>query len=379
MLERMQLIDLRHNHAEELSGGQQKLLEMARMLMPDPPIVMLDEPFAGVHPVLCKFMIDRIEETSRRRQGGAADQPRPDLDLPAVDPRHRAQPGPHHRRRRRRRHPRQSRRHRSLSGDADDGRRRCLELVDVDVAYHGDIRILRGLSLKVRPGMITGVIGPNGAGKSTALKALYGLLKPVAGDVLIDGRKVTGLPPWKFIDNGIALVPQQRSLFNELSVEDNLRLACWSFRRDRARVEEALERAYAQFPMLRDKRRDLAGSMSGGQQRFLELGRALALQPRVLLLDEPTAMIAPRISAEIYEFIHGLPAQGITVLLVDQNVRQCVRISDHLYVLELGQNKVDGSAARLPAGRRPARPDRRMGGLPHRRVTAPPAVLGFGR
>jgi branched-chain amino acid transport system ATP-binding protein len=219
-----------------------------------------------------------------------------------------------------------------------------LELDRVDVAYHGDIRILRGLSLKVRPGVITGVIGPNGAGKSTALKALYGLLKPVAGDILIDGRKVTGLPPWKFIDNGIALVPQQRSLFNELSVEDNLRLACWSFRRDRARVEEALERAYAQFPMLRDKRRDLAGSMSGGQQRFLELGRALALRPRVLLLDEPTAMIAPRVSAEIYEFIRGLPGQGITVLLVDQNVRQCVRISDHIYVLDLGQNKVDGSA-----------------------------------
>ncbi len=220
-----------------------------------------------------------------------------------------------------------------------------MELVNVDVAYHGDIRILRGLSLKVRPGMITGVIGPNGAGKSTALRALYGLLKPVAGDVLIDGKVVTGLPPWKFIDHGVALVPQHRSLFNELSVDDNLRLACWSFRRDRARVEAAVERAYAQFPMLRDKRRDMAGSMSGGQQRFLELGRSLALQPRVLLLDEPTAMIAPRVSAEIYEFISGLPTQGITVLLVDQNVRQCVRVSDHLYVLELGQNKVDGAAA----------------------------------
>ena len=220
-----------------------------------------------------------------------------------------------------------------------------MDLVGVDVAYHGDIRILRGLSLKIRPGMITGVIGPNGAGKSTALRALYGLLKPVAGDVLIDGKVVTGLPPWKFIDHGVALVPQHRSLFNELSVDDNLRLACWSFRRDRARVEAAVERAYAQFPMLRDKRRDMAGSMSGGQQRFLELGRSLALQPRVLLLDEPTAMIAPRISAEIYEFIAGLPAQGITVLLVDQNVRQCVRISDHLYVLELGRNKVDGAAA----------------------------------
>ncbi|MBV9835198.1 MAG: ABC transporter ATP-binding protein [Alphaproteobacteria bacterium] len=219
-----------------------------------------------------------------------------------------------------------------------------MELVNVDVAYHGDIRILRGLSLKVRPGMITGVIGPNGAGKSTALRALYGLLKPVAGDVMVDGKVVTGMKPWKFIDHGIALVPQHRSLFNDLSVEDNLRLACWSFRRDKARVEAALERAYTQFPMLRDKRRDKAGSMSGGQQRFLELGRALALQPRMLLLDEPTAMIAPRISAEIYAFIEGLPAQGISVLLVDQNVRQCVRIAGHVYVLELGQNKVDGGA-----------------------------------
>ncbi|WP_231712192.1 ABC transporter ATP-binding protein [Vineibacter terrae] len=220
-----------------------------------------------------------------------------------------------------------------------------MELRQVSVAYHGDIRILQELSLAVRAGKITGIIGPNGAGKSTALKTLYGLLRPIEGDVLIDGAVVTGLPPWRFIDRGIAMVPQNRSLFNELSVEDNLRLACWSFRRDRARVEAALERAYTQFPILKERRKQPAGAMSGGQQRFLELGRALALKPRVVLLDEPTAMIAPRLSTEIYEFIHGLPAQGITVVLVDQNVRQCVRIADHLYVLELGRNKVDGATA----------------------------------
>jgi branched-chain amino acid transport system ATP-binding protein len=218
-----------------------------------------------------------------------------------------------------------------------------LALRQVDVAYHGDIRILQGVSIAVHPGRITGVIGPNGAGKSTALRALYGLLKPVSGDVLMDGEVVTGLPPWRFIERGIALVPQGRSLFNELSVEDNLRLACWSFRRDKARVAEAMERTYAQFPMLRERRAALAGAMSGGQQRFLELGRALALQPRAVLLDEPTAMIAPKVAAEIYEFIHELPQRGITVLLVDQNVRQCVRISDHIHVLELGRNKVEGS------------------------------------
>ena len=218
-----------------------------------------------------------------------------------------------------------------------------MELRKVGVAYHGDIRILQGLSLAVRPGMITGIIGPNGAGKSTALRTLYGLLKPIEGDVVVDGEIVTGMPPWRFIDKGIALVPQNRSLFNDLSVEDNLRLACWSFRRDKARVQAALNRAYTQFPILAERRKRPAGTMSGGQQRFLELGRALALQPRVLLLDEPTAMIAPKLSAEIYEFIAALPKQGITVVLVDQNVRQCVRISDHLYVLELGQNKVDDS------------------------------------
>jgi branched-chain amino acid transport system ATP-binding protein len=233
-----------------------------------------------------------------------------------------------------------------IGADAEGGKhgqRPVLELRAVDVAYHGDIRILQGVSLAVRPDRITGVIGPNGAGKSTALRALYGLLKPVAGEVLIDGEVVTGMKPWRFIERGIALVPQGRSLFNELSVEDNLRLACWSFRKDKARVAEALARAYEQFPMLKQRRSHAAGAMSGGQQRFLELGRALALQPRVILLDEPTAMIAPKLAAEIYEFIHGLPARGITVLLVDQNVRQCVRIADHVYVLELGRNKVDGA------------------------------------
>lgn len=227
---------------------------------------------------------------------------------------------------------------------SDSGDRPVLELRKVDVAYHGDIRILQDLSMAVRPGRITGVIGPNGAGKSTALRTFYGLLKPVSGDVLVDGKVVTGMPPWRFIEHGIALVPQGRSLFNELSVEDNLRLACWTFRRDKARVAEALERTYAQFPMLKERRNHPAGAMSGGQQRFLELGRALALQPRAILLDEPTAMIAPKAAAEIYEFVRGLPQRGITVLLVDQNVRQCVRISDHVYVLELGRNKVDGSA-----------------------------------
>jgi branched-chain amino acid transport system ATP-binding protein len=225
-----------------------------------------------------------------------------------------------------------------------DDDRALLEMRCVDVAYHGDIRVLQGVSLKAREGAITGVIGPNGAGKSTALRTLYGLLPPVAGEVFIDGRKVTGMPAFRFVERGIAFVPQGRSLFNDLSVEDNLRLGCWQFRKDAIRVAEALDQAYAQFPVLKLRRRHPAGAMSGGQQRMLELARALVLRPRLVLLDEPTAMLAPKLSLELYEFIAGLPQQGVSVLLVDQNVRQCVRISHHLYVLELGRNRVDGPA-----------------------------------
>lgn len=229
-----------------------------------------------------------------------------------------------------------------MSAVASDASEPVMELRDVDVAYHGDISILRGLSLRVRPRGVTGIIGPNGAGKSTALKTLYGFLRPARGDVMLRGERVTGLATYDFVRRGVAYVPQNRSLFADLTVEDNLRLGCWTFRRDARRVAAALDAAYDHFPILAERRSTLAGSMSGGQQRFLELGRALAIEPEIILLDEPTAMIAPRISREIYDFIAGLPARGITVVLVDQNVRQCAAVSDYMYVLELGQNAGEG-------------------------------------
>jgi branched-chain amino acid transport system ATP-binding protein len=217
-----------------------------------------------------------------------------------------------------------------------------MELRDVQVAYHGDISILNGMNLSIAEGQITGIIGPNGSGKSTALKTLYGFLRPRHGDILLRGERINGLPPFEFINRGVAYVPQNRSLFNELSVEDNLRLGCWTFRKDRPRVAAALESSFEHFPILKEKRNDPAGSMSGGQQRLLELGRALLQAPRILLLDEPTAMIAPKVSREIYEFISTLPSRGITVVLVDQNVRQCAAVSNSLAVVELGQVRAQG-------------------------------------
>jgi len=220
-----------------------------------------------------------------------------------------------------------------------------MELRDVHVAYHGDIAILNGLSLGIRRGRVTGIIGPNGAGKSTALKTLYGFLRPLRGDIFLKGERVTGRAPFELANRGVGYVPQNRSLFNELTVEDNLKLGCWPFRRDRRRMTDALEKTYARFPILKEKRRDLAGSMSGGQQRFLEIGRTLVLDPEIILFDEPTAMIAPRISREIYEFIRALPEHGITVVLVDQNVRQCAAVSDHIYVIDLGRARGEGERA----------------------------------
>jgi branched-chain amino acid transport system ATP-binding protein len=218
-----------------------------------------------------------------------------------------------------------------------------LALRDVTVAYHGDITILNGVTLDIRKGQVTGIIGPNGAGKSTVLKTLFGFLRPRAGRIEFDGRDITAMRPHERAGSGISFVPQNRSLFGDLSVEDNLLLGCWPFRRDTARMRSSLERVYARFPILKDKRRDPASSMSGGQQRFLELGRALLLDPRVILLDEPTAMIAPKISKEIYALIRGLADEGVTIVLVDQNVRQCAAVSDFLYILELGRNKAAGS------------------------------------
>ena len=229
-------------------------------------------------------------------------------------------------------------------GSSRGGAVPVLEMRDVYAAYHGDILILNGLSMEVHERRITGIIGPNGAGKSTALKTMYGFLHPTRGSIRLRGEDISGIRPYAMMGRGVAFVPQNRSLFNDLSVEDNLRLGCWQFRSNKAKMAAALDSVYGQFPVLAEKRTHPAGSLSGGQQRFVELGRALVGDPQVILLDEPTAMIAPKISREIYEFIAGLPERGITVVLVDQNVRQCVHVSDFVYILDLGRTRGAGTA-----------------------------------
>jgi branched-chain amino acid transport system ATP-binding protein len=218
----------------------------------------------------------------------------------------------------------------------------ALSLDGVTVAYHGDITVLNGITIHARAGEVTGIIGPNGAGKSTALKTMFGFLKPRAGRVLLGTRDITGLPSHQRAGAGVSVVPQNRSLFGDLSVEDNLILGCWSFKRDKPRVKRRLDAAYTRFPALADRRHAAASSLSGGQQRFVEIARALLIEPAIVLFDEPTAMLAPKISHEVYRLIRALADEGTAVVLVDQNVRRCAEVSDYMYILELGRNKAGG-------------------------------------
>jgi branched-chain amino acid transport system ATP-binding protein len=217
-----------------------------------------------------------------------------------------------------------------------------LEVNDLYVGYYKDLNILQGVSLKARTAQITAVLGANGVGKSTLLKAIYGFVKPQAGHVLVDSKDVTRLASHELVNYGVSYIPQRQSVFPFMTVEENMELGAWSFRKDKAKVKERLEANYARFPILRDRRRSPAGELSGGMQRMVELGRVLMTEPKLILVDEPTAGLAVMLSKEIYKLMVGLKNEGITVLLVDQNIRQAIEIADYVYVLELGRNRHEG-------------------------------------
>jgi branched-chain amino acid transport system ATP-binding protein len=211
--------------------------------------------------------------------------------------------------------------------------------------YVPGIEILHGVSVDAYPGEIRCVLGPNGTGKSTLLKVLYGFLKPSTGEIHCDSAVTTGVAPHAMGRHGVAYLPQRPSVFPFLSVEVNLRLGAWSFRRRHAEVKRKIERAYAQFPILAERRNQTAGTLSGGQQRQLEFARSLFTEPKVFLIDEPTASIEPRISAQIYELIRGLARDGKAILLVDQNIKGALGIADYVYVMRTGTLYAEGPRA----------------------------------
>jgi len=214
------------------------------------------------------------------------------------------------------------------------------------VGYYRDLNILQNLNITAKSGKITTILGANGVGKSTTLKAVYGFLKPNEGDILMEGQSILGTPTHERIRLGLAYIPQQPGVFRWMSVEENLEVGAWTFRRDKKRLKQKLEENYARFPILRDKRRQMTGELSGGQQRMVEIGRTLMTDPKVILVDEPTAGLAKLLSEEVYQMLVDLrDKDNLTILLVDQEIRQALKISDYVYVLELGRNKYEGPAS----------------------------------
>jgi branched-chain amino acid transport system ATP-binding protein len=210
----------------------------------------------------------------------------------------------------------------------------ALELDELEVR-HGAVTAVRGLSLTVGRGEIVGLIGPNGAGKSSTLHAIMGAIRPAGGDVRLEGRSLVGRAPEDVARAGIALVPEGRRIFGELSVEENLRLGT-AARRGRRDVDEDLERVYGLFPVVKDFRRRQAGALSGGQQQQLAIARALVADPRVLLLDEPSLGLAPRLVDVVFDALTAIRDRGLAVLLVEQRAQRTVALADRSHVLSNG-------------------------------------------
>lgn len=215
------------------------------------------------------------------------------------------------------------------------------------VSGYGKIMILHGVNIDVHEGEIVCVIGPNGAGKSTVFKTVYGFVSPRSGKVHFGDRDITGMTPGDILRQGITYVPQGRSTFPEMTVEENLKLGMYIVN-DRQRTERAMEQVLEMFPRLAERRKQLAGTMSGGEQRMLEIGRALMLEPKMLMLDEPSAGLAPLITKQVFTNVRRLNDEfGVTIFMIEQNARQGLSISDRGYVLELGRNRFEGTGEAL--------------------------------
>jgi branched-chain amino acid transport system ATP-binding protein len=224
-----------------------------------------------------------------------------------------------------------------------------LSATDVSVSY-GRVEAVHGVSLSVEPGQIVTVIGANGAGKTTLLSALMGLL-PARGHVSYLGQRLDDEPPEARVARGLGLVPERRELFGDMSVADNLLLGAFHRRRD-PRVPQDLDDVYARFPRLKDRRTQLAATLSGGERQMLALGRALMSKPRLLMLDEPSLGLAPLIVRDIFHIIQALKEAGVAILLIEQNARAALEVADYAYVLETGSVALEGPASKLANDRR---------------------------
>jgi branched-chain amino acid transport system ATP-binding protein len=220
-----------------------------------------------------------------------------------------------------------------------------LSLQSVSAGY-GSFRALFDVSLEVRAGEAVGVIGPNGAGKTTLMRVISGLIPVSSGEMGMEGKSLVGMPAYRIVAQGIAHVPENRRLFPQLSVEDNLRMGAF-IPEARKHFGERLTWVYDLFPRLKDRRAQLTGTLSGGEQQMCAIGRALMSRPRLLLMDEPSAGLAPLVVQQVFDLVRRIRAEGLTVLIVEQNVQQVLDVVDRAYLLEVGSIRLDGTAAEL--------------------------------
>ena len=220
-----------------------------------------------------------------------------------------------------------------------------LEVKDMNVFY-GAIHAIKGISLFVDDGELVSLVGANGAGKTTTLHTISGLLHASTGEILLDGQNLQKVPPSHIINMGLAHVPEGRHVFARMTVEENLRMGAYIVK-DQKKIGDNLEMVYAHFPRLKERARQLAGTLSGGEQQMLATGRALMTNPKILLMDEPSMGLSPILVKEIFSIIEELHKSGITILLVEQNAKMALAISDRAYVLETGTIAMEGSAKEL--------------------------------
>ncbi|MBI3078356.1 MAG: ABC transporter ATP-binding protein [Deltaproteobacteria bacterium] len=220
--------------------------------------------------------------------------------------------------------------------------------VEQVVAGYGQIEILHGVSLEVHPQEVVSIIGPNGAGKSTAFKAIVGLITPREGQVLFDGREITGVRPDLILRRGLAYVPQGRIVFPQMTVLENLEMGAY-IETDKQKVRAAMAQVFQLFPVLSERRSQKASTLSGGEQQMLAIGRALMTRPKLLLLDEPSLGLSPKFVTLVFEKVAELRAYGMTMVIVEQNAVKALSVADRGYVLELGQNRFEGTGRELLA------------------------------
>ena len=340
LLEIVGLADEADELATSLPYGKQRRLEIARALATDPTLLLLDEPAAGMNPQ----ETDELGEKQIRPDGfhdRASYEPghgyfRPDLCAGLRQADRRGHPG---------RDPEKPGRDRGLPGG---GRRMSLLKVTDLVVSYGGIEALKGISFEVDQGQIVTLIGANGAGKSTTLRTISGLVPPRDGRIYFEGRDITDLNTQKIVETGIAMVPEGRRVFANLTVLENLRIGAY-LRKDKEAIEEDINYVYDLFPRLKERSWQLAGTLSGGEQQMLAVGRAVMTRPKMIMMDEPSLGLAPLVVKDIFKIIRTLKETGMTVLLIEQNANAALHACDYAYVMETGRITTSGTGEELLA------------------------------